>query len=73
MLLALLFMLLFFGFARSQADLSSQTFFPAEVPLAVRSPYFSAWLATLNGSQPTNTWPSFWSDSQVSYPCAECL
>ncbi|KAH9951525.1 hypothetical protein B0H21DRAFT_179419 [Amylocystis lapponica] len=40
----------------------SQTFWPAALPLAVRSPYLSAWLFTTNGSQSTNTWPTFWNN-----------
>lgn len=35
----------------------------AAVPLAVRSPYFSAWMPsynTPNGTQLVNKWPQFW-------------
>ncbi|OBZ70559.1 hypothetical protein A0H81_09078 [Grifola frondosa] len=40
---------------------SPQTFFPANIPLAIRSPYFSAWHVSTNGSsQLTQSWPTFW-------------
>ncbi|KAH9935633.1 uncharacterized protein B0H18DRAFT_1082345 [Fomitopsis serialis] len=39
----------------------SQSFTPAAIPLAVRSPYFSTWLSTTNGTDFTNAWPQFWS------------
>ncbi|KAJ7088044.1 hypothetical protein B0H15DRAFT_295949 [Mycena belliarum] len=48
--------------AQAQAQ---QTFFPAAVPLAVRSPTFSAWLDTRNGSNPMATWPQFWNDQHT--------
>ncbi|EIW62862.1 uncharacterized protein TRAVEDRAFT_114910 [Trametes versicolor FP-101664 SS1] len=38
-----------------------QTFFPASVPLAIRSPYMSIWSATSNVSAPpSDSWPLFW-------------
>jgi hypothetical protein len=45
---------------------SSQTFWPAAVPLAVRSPYLNTWVATLNGTTPLDIWPNFWNDRNVS-------
>jgi hypothetical protein len=45
---------------------SAQTFWPAMVPLAVRSPYLNAWMDVRNGSTPQNAWPVFWDDSSVS-------
>ncbi|KAF7378283.1 hypothetical protein MSAN_00253700 [Mycena sanguinolenta] len=42
--------------------LAQQTFFPSAVPLAVRTPTFSCWLDTHNGSDPMATWPIFWND-----------
>ncbi|KAJ7144241.1 hypothetical protein C8R44DRAFT_143399 [Mycena epipterygia] len=44
---------------------AQQSFFPAAVPLAVRSPTFNCWLDTRNGSNPTNTWPTFWNDQHT--------
>ncbi|KAJ7347211.1 hypothetical protein DFH08DRAFT_808969 [Mycena albidolilacea] len=45
--------------------LAQQTFFPSAVPLAVRTPTFSCWLDTRNGSNPMSTWPQFWNDQHV--------
>ena len=59
----------------SQAT-SSQTFWPAAVPLAVRSPYLNAWMATLNGTAPLNLWPTFWNSDHVGalvFSCTLCL
>ncbi|KAJ6606126.1 hypothetical protein DFH09DRAFT_1017068 [Mycena vulgaris] len=44
---------------------AQQSFFPSAVPLAVRSPTFSCWLNTYNGSNPMNTWPTFWNDQHI--------
>ncbi|OCH91418.1 hypothetical protein OBBRIDRAFT_886945 [Obba rivulosa] len=40
--------------------LAGQSFWPAAVPLAVRSPYFNCWLPTGQGTNPTARWPQFW-------------
>ncbi|KAJ7254983.1 hypothetical protein B0H12DRAFT_545654 [Mycena haematopus] len=45
--------------------LAQQTFFPSAVPLAVRTPTFSCWLDTHNGSNPMTTWPTFWNDQHI--------
>ncbi|KAI0335017.1 DUF1793-domain-containing protein [Cubamyces sp. BRFM 1775] len=38
-----------------------QTFFPAAIPLSIRSPYMSVWLQSVNGSTPlSQSWPLFW-------------
>ncbi|KAH9892777.1 DUF1793-domain-containing protein [Cubamyces lactineus] len=38
-----------------------QTFFPAAVPLSIRSPYMSIWQQCVNGSPPlSHAWPLFW-------------
>ncbi|KAK7052731.1 hypothetical protein R3P38DRAFT_2763069 [Favolaschia claudopus] len=42
-----------------------QTFFPASVPLAVRSPTFNCWLDVHNGSNPMASWPQFWNDKHI--------
>ncbi|CCM05724.1 uncharacterized protein FIBRA_07956 [Fibroporia radiculosa] len=39
---------------------SLQTFWPAAVPLAVRSPYLSAWQSTTKGINVTSEWSRFW-------------
>ncbi|KAI0370619.1 DUF1793-domain-containing protein [Pilatotrama ljubarskyi] len=37
-----------------------QTFFPASIPLSVRSPFMSVWQSSTNGSQPlSHSWPVF--------------
>jgi hypothetical protein len=48
----------------SQAT-SAQTFWPAVVSLAVRSPYLNAWMDVRNGTTPPNEWPVLWDDSNV--------
>ena len=41
-----------------------QTLFPAAIPLAIRSPYLSAWQNTTIGSSPLGSaWPLFWTES----------
>lgn len=37
---------------------AQQTFFPASIPLAVRSTYFNTWESTTNTSVYSQTWPS---------------
>ncbi|KAJ7917724.1 hypothetical protein B0H13DRAFT_2322076 [Mycena leptocephala] len=44
---------------------AQQSFFPSAVPLAVRSPTFSCWLDTHNGSNPMARWPRFWNDQHT--------
>ena len=40
---------------------SAQTFFPAAIPLSVKSPYLNTWLSSPNASNPiSNAWPLFW-------------
>ncbi|KAI0759822.1 DUF1793-domain-containing protein [Trametes elegans] len=52
------------GLARSQS--SEQTFFPASIPLSIRSPYMSVWHPSTNGSQPlSHQWPTFWGQSSI--------
>ncbi|EPS95243.1 hypothetical protein FOMPIDRAFT_1054403 [Fomitopsis schrenkii] len=45
----------------------AQTFWPAQVPFAVRSPYLSAWQTTASSS--TNDWPGFWNSPVVGWIC----
>lgn len=42
-------------------------FNPASVPLAVRSPYLSAWLPQGAGNALNDVWPQFWTGN-VSLP-----
>ena len=46
---------------------AQQTFFPAAVPLAVRSPYLTNWDYLTNGSVLGQSWPVNF-DSQVCRP-----
>ncbi|KZT72217.1 hypothetical protein DAEQUDRAFT_763324 [Daedalea quercina L-15889] len=54
--------LCWFFLAWSQLVLA-QSLTPAAIPLAVRSPYLSTWLGSTNGTDITNAWPVFWSES----------
>ncbi|KAI0952144.1 hypothetical protein AcV7_008040 [Taiwanofungus camphoratus] len=42
-------------------------FNPASVPLAVRSPYLSAWLAQSGGTALNAAWPQFWTGSTLGW------
>ncbi|KAI0368348.1 DUF1793-domain-containing protein [Pilatotrama ljubarskyi] len=49
---------------RSQSPV--QTFFPASIPLSIRSPFMSVWLPSTNTSQPlSHSWPSFWGQQAI--------
>ncbi|KAH9036047.1 hypothetical protein EDB83DRAFT_1770629 [Lactarius deliciosus] len=50
-LLILLFPLFYYGRAQ-------QTLYPAAIPLAVRSPYLSCWMFTINGTNIGRLWPT---------------
>ncbi|PCH42735.1 hypothetical protein WOLCODRAFT_152776 [Wolfiporia cocos MD-104 SS10] len=41
-------------------NVAPQTFWPAALPLAVRTPYLNAWQPTDNGTTPLDIWPYFW-------------
>ncbi len=42
-------------------------FFPAAVPLAIRSPHFSMWYNCPTGAQPfSNSWPLFWNGVRLT-------
>ncbi|KAI0358681.1 hypothetical protein OH77DRAFT_1421109 [Trametes cingulata] len=44
----------------------SQTFFPASIPLAIRSPYMSIWYNATAGADPlSQSWPLFWGRSAI--------
>ncbi|KAK0246464.1 DUF1793-domain-containing protein [Armillaria nabsnona] len=40
-------------------------FFPAALPLAVRSPYFQCYADTHAGNNPNNQWPQYWTESRI--------
>lgn len=45
----------------------AQTFWPAAIPLAVRTPYLNAWMYTQPSyAASTNNWPSFWNTNVSS-------
>ncbi|RPD75342.1 hypothetical protein L226DRAFT_534905 [Lentinus tigrinus ALCF2SS1-7] len=45
---------------------AQRTFFPASIPLSVRSPYHNVWLISTNTSGPlSNSWPHFWGQQSI--------
>ncbi|KAI9066729.1 hypothetical protein FKP32DRAFT_1673575 [Trametes sanguinea] len=46
---------------------TAKPFNPASVPLAVRSPYLSAWLDQGQGTALNDAWPSFWTGSILGW------
>ena len=42
---------------------NADPFNPAAIPLAVRSPYLSAWLPQGEGTALNDAWPTFWTGS----------
>ncbi|KZP32941.1 DUF1793-domain-containing protein [Athelia psychrophila] len=42
-------------------------FNPASIPLAVRSPYLSAWLPQYNGAALNDVWPEFWAGATLGW------
>ncbi|KAJ7171489.1 hypothetical protein C8R46DRAFT_1263038 [Mycena filopes] len=55
----------FFGLFSAGTQAQQQHFFPAAVPLAVRTPTANCWLQTGNGSNPMTTWPTFWNNQHI--------
>ncbi|KAG1815522.1 uncharacterized protein BJ212DRAFT_1481299 [Suillus subaureus] len=51
----------------SAASWSATPFNPASVPLAVRSPYLSAWLPQGAGTALNGAWPQFWTGSTLGW------
>ncbi|EPS95242.1 hypothetical protein FOMPIDRAFT_1054402 [Fomitopsis schrenkii] len=48
----------------------AQTFWPAAIPLAVRTPYLNAWMYTQPSyAASTNNWPSFWNTNNLGWIC----
>ncbi|KAI0762087.1 hypothetical protein BD413DRAFT_643854 [Trametes elegans] len=58
-------LLLLYWAAMVSSQSPVQTFFPASIPLSVRSPYLSAWQNSTNISAPLPlSWPNFWMPQQ---------
>ncbi|KIY46672.1 DUF1793-domain-containing protein [Fistulina hepatica ATCC 64428] len=53
--------------ATSALAWTSTPFSPASVPLAVRTPYLSAWLAQGTGTALNNAWPTFWTGTNLGW------
>lgn len=52
---------------------SATPFNPHSVPLAVRTPYVSAWLAQGSGTALNDAWPTFWTGSVSAFlTCFRC-
>ncbi|KAH9942450.1 uncharacterized protein BXZ73DRAFT_41115 [Epithele typhae] len=50
----------------SSLTAAQQTFFPASIPLSVRSPYLQIWLPAVNGSTPLpQSWPYFFGQQSI--------
>lgn len=56
---------LLLALVRAQSTSTQTAFQPAAVPLALRSPYLSAWQNTTNGANVAVEWPQFWNDAEV--------
>lgn len=51
----------------SAVSWNATPFNPASVPLAVRSPYLSAWLPQGAGTMLNGAWPQFWTGSSLGW------
>ena len=53
----------------------AQTFWPAAVPFAVRTPYLNTWQNAFTAHTSTNNWPFFWNNgvSSVGVRSSFCL
>lgn len=51
----------------SAVSWNATPFNPASVPLAVRSPYLSAWLPQSAGTALNGAWPQFWTGSTLGW------
>ncbi|RDX47956.1 hypothetical protein OH76DRAFT_1405499 [Lentinus brumalis] len=59
---------IFIGLLFSSAVAAQRSFFPAAIPLAVRSPHFSVWYQNTAGGQPLpNSWPFFWNGPIIGW------
>ncbi|KAK0196527.1 hypothetical protein F5146DRAFT_1129307 [Armillaria mellea] len=61
MLLSALFLVVFFTYP----TLIRSAFFPAALPLAVRSPYLQCYVDTRSGHNVNNQWPQFWTEKRI--------
>lgn len=59
-------LLLFLALLLSPLARAQQTFFPAAIPLAVRSPYLSSWNHITSGSVFGQLWPDTYTPNQVA-------
>ncbi|KDQ29342.1 hypothetical protein PLEOSDRAFT_157064 [Pleurotus ostreatus PC15] len=57
----------FLGSTLGAVTWTATPFNPASVPLAVRSPYLSAWLAQGSGTALNGAWPTFWTGSILGW------
>lgn len=71
-LAALLQLTVFVACAAAAVTWTATPFNPASIPLAVRSPYLSAWLNQGSGTALNADWPRFWTGS-VSGLFAGCM
>ncbi|KAI0705087.1 hypothetical protein C8T65DRAFT_240266 [Cerioporus squamosus] len=56
-----------FSILSAVAD-AQRSFFPAAIPLAVRSPHFSVWYQSTAGAQPlSGSWPLFWNGPIIGW------
>ncbi|KAK0239510.1 hypothetical protein EDD85DRAFT_452362 [Armillaria nabsnona] len=61
MLLSALFLVVYF----TCPTLVRSAFFPAALPLAVRSPYLQCYADTRSGNNVNNQWPQFWTEKRI--------
>ncbi|KZT68278.1 hypothetical protein DAEQUDRAFT_812241 [Daedalea quercina L-15889] len=48
---------------------AAQTFWPAAIPLAIRTPYLNAWIETQHGNLSSNEFPFFWNRVILGWIC----
>ncbi|KAK0453442.1 hypothetical protein EV421DRAFT_1700907 [Armillaria borealis] len=65
-MLRLISLLLFFAYVQA-LDWTATPFNPPSVPLAVRTPYLSAWLPQGSGAALNDVWPTFWTGSILGW------
>ncbi|KAK0490834.1 hypothetical protein IW261DRAFT_1547137 [Armillaria novae-zelandiae] len=65
-MLRLISLVLFFAYVQA-LDWTATPFNPPSVPLAVRTPYLSAWLPQGSGAALNDVWPTFWTGSILGW------